>query len=251
MVIHLLPLFRANKVALVAWSLAYLHLGLDCLPVWTETLLEVPVRAVVALPLVVLFDFVANALASFVHRLGFVVLGLECILVEHRVIWLHQDSHFVALTGSFERVFLGADHIVAVGISVAWLGHALVGVILVDSRLGLSIGYELTRMLEVDFAHRNLVGINSLLAFDAFLRPTCVLADFISLCEIGFITGFLVLLIYVLLGAIANGVLGAVIQVFALQIIRCIPVAFDLDFRSEFVLVERGGNLLGSLTSCS
>ena len=56
---------------------------------------------------------------------------------------------------------------------------------------------------------------------------------------------------FVLLGAIADGVLGAVIQVFALQIIRCIPVAFDLDFRSEFVLVERGGNLLGSLTSCS
>lgn len=102
LVVHLLTLLRTNEVALV--PRAVLLGSVHHLPVGTEALLEIPVRTVVTLSLSVAFCFVAHAIASLLHTLSFVVVGLEPVLVHEggHIVWLDQDPLFVSLAHSFQ-----------------------------------------------------------------------------------------------------------------------------------------------------
>jgi hypothetical protein len=103
---------------------------------------------------------IADTLTSLVHAI--VVMRLKSVRILS-LVWLHKYSHFITLTVSLQGVLLRTDDVVAVRVALAWVGHALVRIILAGPRV--LFADKLTRMLEVNFALGNLVWINPIFGF--------------------------------------------------------------------------------------
>lgn len=161
LVIDLLALLRADIATLIYRSLTDLFLAIHYFPIRAEALLEITVRAMVALTLVDNLGLViADTLTSLVHAI--VVMRLKSVRILS-LVWLHKYSHFITLTVSLQGVLLRTDDVVAVRVALAWVGHALVRIILAGPRV--LFADKLTRMLEVNFALGNLVWINPIFGF--------------------------------------------------------------------------------------
>lgn len=134
--------------------------------IWTETLLELTVGTIVALTLIWPSLSSTQTLATLMMRR---CSSIEVIIVTLSLVnLLNQNSLFIALTCSFQWVFLRAHYsIITVWISLGWMRDILVSIVIFKNyllRLAIGIILHLSIIvLETYLALWNLVLVVSLL----------------------------------------------------------------------------------------
>jgi len=159
-----------------------------------------------------------------------------------------EHSHLIALTHSFQRIFLWTnDPIVAIWISLALVRHTLISIFIFICILLWFLSatlWLLTTVFKVNFAFWYLVlCVANFIVLLIFVSVCLLVGYFVAFSEIGFVLILGILLIYKLLCSIMY--FCSIVQWFLLQIILCISIpTFNLNALANFSLVQSIWKLL-------